>query len=285
MEEISRVLGIDVGFSEARRTTCFCLLEWDATAARMTFRSTTADPVRRRAALTELTKAKGEIAAVAVDGPLGSQLCSLVQYRAAEALLSQGLMQKRGKPGQTSSPTGQKLHQHATALATMALEVCDVAESCHSQAIHHKAVVEAFPNAFLAALMAEADFGVLSRNASDVFWNRLCVSGGLAGLWHELLGNRTLLPRFEEVIDHEERAGVVCALTALCVARGAYAAVGDPTCGDIILPPVTHWGKTSDGEPWLLRLLEEGAERLRGQPERYLGFRGARVLQQERAPS
>lgn len=280
----SRVLGIDVGFSETRRTTCFCLLEWDGTTASMSFRNTTADPARRRAALAELTNGKSRVAAVAVDGPLGPKLCGLTQYRAAEALLSQGAMQKRGKPGQTSSPTGQKLHQHATALATLALELCDVAESSHAQAIHHKAVVEAFPNAFLAALMAEHDFGALSRNASDVFWDRLCVSGAMAGLCSELLGDRTLSPSLAEITDHEERAGAVCALTALCVVRGAYAAVGDPVCGDIILPPVSRWGNGSDGVPWLLPLLDGISERLRRGPERYPGFREARVVQQSGYP-
>jgi hypothetical protein len=138
------VLGIDVGFSEKRRTTCFCLLRWEHDVACLMFRSTTSDPTKRRAALDDLLSHNRQVDAVAVDGPLGPSLCALTEYRSAEALLSQGTMQKRGKPGQTSSPTGQLLHQHATALAGLALELCDVADAAHLEPIHPKRVVEPF---------------------------------------------------------------------------------------------------------------------------------------------
>jgi hypothetical protein len=271
------VLGIDVGFSEKRRTTCFCLLRWERDVATLTFRTTTSDPAKRRAALSDLLSDNRRVEAVAVDGPLGPSLCALTEYRSAEALLSQGAMQKRGKPGQTSSPTGQLLHQHATALAVLALELCDVAEAAQSEPIHPKRVVEAFPNAYLAAMMEESDFNALSRNASDVFWRRLCQTGALARLSNQLLPGRTISPALDRVTDHEERAGIICALTALSVVRGAYVAVGDPVCGDIILPPVAAWGMGPDGEPWLRTLLNGAAERIRGLHVSRRGFRQARM--------
>jgi len=214
---------------------------------------------------------------VAVDGPLGPGLCVLSQYRAAEALLSQGAMQKRGKPGQTSSPTGQLLHQHATSLAALALELGEVADSSHSEPIHSKCVVEAFPNAFLAALMDEEEFSTLSRNASDVYWSRLCNSGALTELIDEMLPGRTVAPTVHEVSDHEERAGTICALTALSVVRGSYVAVGDPVCGDIILPPLDFWGKAATGERWLQVMLDGAAARIaKVHPDRR-GFREVRL--------
>ena len=58
-----------------------------------------------------------ELAGVALDGPLTRGLRLVRHYRAAEAILSRGPLQKRGKPGPTSAPMGQKLHEHATKLA------------------------------------------------------------------------------------------------------------------------------------------------------------------------
>jgi hypothetical protein len=277
LRESGQVLGIDVGFSERRRTTCFCLLRWTPETATLSFRATTSDPAKRRSALSQLLQVDPKLDAVAVDGPLGPGLCALTEYRAAEALLSQGQMQKRGKPGQTSSPTGKKLHQHANDLAALALELGQVEGSSHLEPIHPNCVVEAFPNAFLAALMDEGDFGTLSRNASDVYWSRLCVSGALLGLISKMLPGRVVSPPLDEVIDHEERAGTVCALTALSVVRGSYVAVGDPVCGDIILPALAFWGKAATGEPWLRVMLDGAAARIaRTHPSRR-GFREARL--------
>jgi hypothetical protein len=277
LRESGQVLGIDVGYSEKSRTTCFCLLRWTPDTATLSFRATTSDSAKRRSALSQLLHDAPNLDAVAVDGPLGSGLCALSEYRAAEALLSQGQMQKRGKPGQTSSPTGQQLHQHANALAALALELGQVADSCHMEPIHPKCVVEAFPNAFLAALMDESDFGTLSRNASDVYWARLCVSGALPELISKMLPGRVVSPALHEVIDHEERAGTVCALTALSVVRGSYVAVGDPVCGDIILPALAFWGKAATGEPWLRVMLDGAAARIAKRRPIRRGFREARL--------
>jgi len=166
----------------------------------------------------------------------------------------------------------------------MALEICDIAEAAHVEPIHERRLVEAFPNAYLAALMDEGDFTSLSRNASDVFWRRLCDSGALVSLWNQLLPGRALSPAFDRLTDHEERAGTVCALTALGVVRGSYVAVGDTLCGDIILPPLAAWGTGSGREPWLKAVLEGAALRLRRPHERRRGFREARMYYGDGAP-
>jgi len=112
--ETGAVLGIDVGFSERRATTCLCLLEWSDNLVRLAFRKVGTDAHARSAALTSLIRKSMHLAAVAIDGPLTRGLRIVPHYRVADALLSHGVFQKRGKPGQTSSPIGQKLHQHAT---------------------------------------------------------------------------------------------------------------------------------------------------------------------------
>ena len=140
-----QVLGIDVGYSATQRTTCFCLLKWTNTTATFDFGVATADAGKRSQAMASLDLA-GTVTAVAVDGPLTNDLRLVTHYRAAEAILSRGVLQTRGKPGQTSSPVGQRLHQHATALARLALDSTDVMAATHPEPIHSKAVVEAFPN-------------------------------------------------------------------------------------------------------------------------------------------
>lgn len=44
--------------------------------------------------------------------------------------------------------------------------------------------------------------------------------------------------------QHDERAAIVCALTAICVLRGRYTAVGETSGGYFFLPPWPLWA------PW-----------------------------------
>lgn len=58
--------------------------------------------------------------------------------------------------------------------------------------------------------------------------------------------------RRQAIRDHDERAAVTCALTALAVAAESAVGVGDPEDGDIFLPPSTIWGASlSGGLPWI----------------------------------
>ena len=151
MSEIAhsgQVLGIDVGFSESAKTTCFCVLRWTSTTVGFEFRLATAAAANRFRALSELVPSSG-LDGVAIDGPLTSGLRIVSHYRAAEAILSGGVLQKRGKPGQTSSPVGQNLHRHATHLAALVRYSVRVHRAKHCEPIHQCCIVEAFPNAFL----------------------------------------------------------------------------------------------------------------------------------------
>ena len=125
--------------------------------------------------------------------------------------------------------------------------------------------------------MEDRDFTLLSRNASHVFWRRLCETGALGRLCSHLLPGRALSPALEQVTDHEERAGLICALTALSAVRGSYVAVGDPVCGDSILPPEGFWGMGQAGVPWLRTVLDEAAARVRTVNPRRPGFDLART--------
>src|SRR5207253_396107 len=98
---------------------------------------TTNDQGQRRSALKEVIEVN-PLLGVAIDGPLTHGLRLIPHYRVADALLSRGAFQKRGKPGQTSSPVGQQLHRHATDLANLALQLALIAPSTHVEPIHSK---------------------------------------------------------------------------------------------------------------------------------------------------
>ena len=249
------VFGVDVGFSAKRRSTGLCLLTWDESSVDLHLRRTTADPVRRRTALQELLAWDSPPLTVALDGPLTNGLRRVRRYRVAEALLSHGVFQKRGKPGQTSSPVGLRLHEHATALAELILEEeaaggCVLASARHREPIHPLAIVEAFPSQFLAALVDESGLPAIHRDASDRYWDCCLAAGHLKRLIDAWLPGR-VVPDLCVFTNHDDRAAIVCALTALAVAHGDAVAVGDAEDGDIILPPRRFWGAGAGDVPWM----------------------------------
>ncbi|MBI4831498.1 MAG: DUF429 domain-containing protein [Candidatus Lindowbacteria bacterium] len=264
------VLGIDVGFSERKNTTCFCLMEWSEKTVRWSFEVASADSRERARKIEVLLAEPRQLFAVAIDGPLTRHLRLVSHYRSAEALLSRGVFQKWGKPGQTSSPVGQKLHKHATQLANLVLKAAErgnlsVAPASHIEPIHQTAITEAFPNLFLAVLIDEQHLPVLHRDASDRYWVYLVESNGLDKLMEFLLPGRKLSTGFAEIRDHDKRAAVACALTALAVATELAVGVGDPDDGDIFLPPRDLWGWSRSGESaWAEEALQANVAALHG---------------------
>jgi hypothetical protein len=216
--------------------------------------------------------------AVAIDGPLTRELQPVSRYRSAEALLSRGALQKRGKPGQTNSPVGQQLHLHATSLAKLVLEIASLAPAQHHEPIHERCVVEAFPNMFLAAGIAEADLPALKRDASDRYWGALMARSRLEQLFTFLLPGRMLASDLATCTHHEDRAAVTCALSALSVVSKCHVAAGDACDGDIVLPPPAWWGPSSTcGLPWIERCLRANLLSVRQNQRRRPNHDAARI--------
>lgn len=71
---------------------------------------------------------------------------------------------------------------------------------------------------------------------SDTFYKHLVEQGVLAALIEHCLPDRQVGKDLSAVVNHDDRAALVCALSALCVAKGDFVAVGDED-GWIILPP------------------------------------------------
>jgi hypothetical protein len=109
-------------------------------------------------------------------------------------------------------------------------------------------VYEAFPNLFLGVLCAEREYPV--RPTKRRCWTD-CLFPLVAGRLDELI--ETLLPQrafpsVASVIGHEPIAALTCAITALAATTGQCVAVGAPTDGYIVLPPLSIWGFSANGE-------------------------------------
>jgi hypothetical protein len=192
------------------------------------------------------------LVAAAFDGPLRADLTIIDGYRLAEQLLIQEFWRLIGKPGQANTPFGRLLNHHTNECARIVLDTVTLTKAAHDHAIHELAVIEAFPTSFLGVLIENpSNLSARRGNRSDIFYVHLDQSGGLLNLLHHLLPGRAI--RFDAITDHDERAALVCALTALCVAAGDYTAVGDDD-GWIVLPP------RSLIRPWAWTRLLENAD-------------------------
>jgi hypothetical protein len=260
------VLGIDVGYSPTKPTTGLCALSWTATEVSWRCANATLSPTDRLRAVAEVLPDHAPVLAVAIDGPLRPGLAVDTQrYRAAECLLSRGLFQRRGKPGQTHAGSGPLLHSHATALAWFALGHCTVGRAAWISRIHETALAEAFPNLFLGFLCNENDYPTrpkIGRRWTDALYP--LVADRLTGLLWALLPARALVGTWP-LQGHEPIAAFTCALTALCAAAQHYVAVGSHEDGFIVLPPLGFWGRDSQGTArWPERELRRNYERIRG---------------------
>ncbi|GCA49921.1 hypothetical protein KGO5_02367 [Sinorhizobium sp. KGO-5] len=152
-------------------------------------------------------------------------------------MLTRRLGRLIGKPGQSSAPVGKLLNQHANACAALVLALADLKEARHGVPLDNKALVEAFPGVFLGVIIENPqELAARRGDRSDTFFRHLAGNGWLQALIEHLLPGRTLTGDLTAVINHDGRAALVCALSALGVAARTFVAVGDDD-GWIILPP------------------------------------------------
>ena len=252
-----RVLGIDVGYSPKRRTTAFCELSWTSDRIAWSYSLATAEQSCREQALLAVQGVdNSQFISVAIDGPLRPQLEECCAYRMAECILSRGVFQKRGKPGQTNAGSGPQLHKHATLLARMVSQRCELGPAQMPFSVSKAAVYEAFPNLFLGVLCAESDYP--KRPPKGRCWTDCLfplVAGRLNEFLRSLLSDRSF-NSVATVSGHEPVAALTCAITALAAAAGQCVAVGGAD-GYILLPPLSRWGTSADGNRWAERELRK----------------------------
>lgn len=199
--------------------------------------------MRFRAAEPEREQTIAEVAAgrpifaAAFDGPIRRGFEIIGRYRIAERMLTRRLRPLIGKPGQSSAPVGRLLNQHANECVRHVNRHADLHPSRHGVPIDDKALVEAFPSSFLGMMIAEPERLAARRgDRSDTFFSHLAGEGILGKLIEHCLPRRILAQDIASIVNHDDRAALVCAITALCVATGDFVAVGDAD-GWIILPP------------------------------------------------
>ncbi|MGH9661806.1 MAG: hypothetical protein ACRD96_24880 [Bryobacteraceae bacterium] len=142
--------------------------------------------------------------------------------------------------------TGQALRRAGvdTAWAFSEVSSSDDCAAPFPRVIAERNIVEAFPNAFLGVCLATSVYTASPGRGEKTDWlYEQCVARGIfRGLADRLAWDR---PRFWQTVTenrhHDERAALVCAVTALCVLRGEYVAVGDATGGYFFMPPWAMW--------------------------------------------
>tara|TARA_R110002124_G_scaffold114535_44_gene269649 strand:+ start:15436 stop:16254 length:819 start_codon:yes stop_codon:yes gene_type:complete len=242
------VLGIDVGGSLTRRSTAVCRLSWTPRSVDWVIERSTAEPARRAATIARVAGGH-DLLAAALDGPLTAGLQPTDAYRAAERMLTRGLGRLIGKPGQSNVPVGRLLNAQANACARDVLALGLLAAARHDQAIDAAAIVEAFPSSYLGLMLADpAGIAVQRGTRSDRYFELLAGNGLLADLLASLLPGRHAVTSVQALRNHDDRAALICALTALGLAAGDYCAVGDAQ-GWIVLPPLRFIA------PWAQALL------------------------------
>jgi hypothetical protein len=231
------VIGIDVGWSHARRSSAICRLDWsDSVVVWEIARFRALEPERER----EIARvaAGRRIAVAAFDGPIRRGFDIIGRYRTAERMLTRRLRPLIGKPGQSSAPVGKLLNHHANECVRYVVTHCEVQDAQHCVPIDQSAIVEAFPSSFLG-MMIENPEQITARRGdrSDTFFQHLASKGILQALIEHCLPGRSLALDPSSIVNHDDRAAFVCALTALSVATADFVAVGDDD-GWIVLPPL-----------------------------------------------
>ncbi len=234
--EDGSVIGIDVGYSPTRRSSAICRLDWSASTISWEIMRFRALEPERENAIAHIADGR-RIAAAAFDGPIRRGFDIVGRYRTAERMLTRRLRPLIGKPGQSSAPVGRLLNSHANDCVRHLVSHSHVQPARHGVPIDANALVEAFPSSFLGMMIKEPALLLARRgDRSDTFFQHLIATGKLNSLFEHCIPRRQLAHDLRSVINHDDRAAIVCALSALCVAVGDFVAVGDND-GWIILPP------------------------------------------------
>jgi hypothetical protein len=112
MRDSGSVIGVDVGYSETRRSSAVCRLDWDDESVNWEIQRFRALPEEQKAVISSIG-GQHVLEAAAFDGPLRRGFDPIGRYRTAERMLTRRL-RLIGKPGQANVPVGMKLNEAAT---------------------------------------------------------------------------------------------------------------------------------------------------------------------------
>src|SRR6056297_3415147 len=240
---MANLVGIDVGLVLHRATSGLCRTGSDGFSVARSY----TDQLSRQSAI-EIPE---QIDLLAIDGPVLPTNQIDYRIRPTEKALLWNVFRRRCAVGETCRGIGAALRRGGCDTARQfgdrtANSNC---QTTYPQIQAHRHVIEAFPNAFMGVMLDDAPYmesmprlkrggrfeWLLStwRKNAAVQQLKTRLQWDEPELWKELASNG----------DHEEQAALVCALTAVCVYRNAYVAVGEPIGGYLFLPPWELWAE------------------------------------------
>jgi predicted nuclease with RNAse H fold len=276
MPNLPDILGIDTGLTFLQRTSGICRTGTSGDVVDHTY----VDRASRLAALAPVANYH----LLAIDAPVLPSGLLNYDVRPCEKLFVWGAFQKRCKPGESHvSGTGQALRRAGLDTAKSFEENIsnDSRSAPFPKVIESSNVIEAFPNAFLGVCVRDTKYETVPARGKKTDWLydlwvaeklfeklRATISWERPDFWQQVTTNR----------HHDERAALICALTAICTYRGKYVAVGEPNGGYFFLPPWTLWDSWAKATLRVNRL----DRRLGAQVEVWIA--GKRYLQTEPLP-
>ena len=247
------LVGVDVGFSATRRSSGV-----------VRFRQGNLRLGRATSAWTsraEILGSDGYADVAAIDAPLLPDLHW--KPRSCERLFTFGAYQRRCKPGLSHIPgTGQQLREegHSTADQLLRIVAGTATAAEFPRVLPERNIVEAFPNAFLGVVVPRDRYDEMPRlrrgKKFDWLYDQWRDSDLFRPMAIDLDPTGALLREFQDCTDHDERAALVCLLTAMAVGSGHYTAIGDQNGGYFFLPRLSDWAT------WAIDQLEKHRSRL-----------------------
>jgi hypothetical protein len=208
----------------------------------------------------------GRASVAAIDAPYTR--LGLSEKRGCERIFLLGRFQKRCKPGLSHvRGTGQSLRAAGRETADQLKVVVESGKlGAAFPRVESFNLVEAFPNAYLGVCVAEDVYVGKPRLRRGKKFDWLYDSWVSSNLFQDTT-QQIRLPSLGQLGDifgrtkqHDERAALVCLLTAAGVFTGNYTAAGDPEGGYFFLPPWGSWAKWAKEELDLQRGRVAGLE-------------------------
>jgi hypothetical protein len=242
-----KLIGLDIVFSATRRTSAIARMsETSLTLGRAT------SSWESRA---ELIGGGFKSIVTAMDGPL--LRVPHTEKRACEQIFSMGLFQRRCKPGFSHiRGTGRVFREAGRESANQFANVTSVLDlSCEfPRAWAGSNLVEAFPNAFLGVAIHNTCFDNMPNlrrgKKFDWLYDQCLEVQAFTNIIGAIESEEVwaILETIQANRDHEERAALICLLTAAAIATGQYTAVGDKDGGYFFLPPWNLWAEWAQKE-------------------------------------
>lgn len=246
-------IGLDVGFSARKRSSGVARLNSGVVSVGCATAS-----LESRAVLFGVD----EVDLAAIDAPILRR--DSYDKRACERLFTLGCFQRRCKPGLSHvAGTGRDFREAGQKSARQLSEIASTRELLveFPRVWGARNLVEAFPNAFMGVLLPGGCFDrmpKLRRGKKFEWLYDECLKRKKFNSVIDVIGGATpsVLHHIKTNQNHDQKAALICLLTAAALAAGRYTAVGNPKGGYFFLPSWEVWA------PWARQELETQRQRV-----------------------